>query len=179
MGSVRWNLPEHRHYEAPLIEASRLTGQALVECGRADEAVHYLKDALRRSQTFVLVQEELPIRAALARAVLDDDPEYARSLIEKGFDGRAGPGYRWFTVDALTVLHDVHCRLGQTNRASERRRAALRLAEAPPGWSYIPGLRRLGALTRPGSYPDEQRTLPRFVLDLLSDLERGDRMDAF
>ena len=151
-------------YLPPAIEANRLIGQSLVELGQAGEAVPHLENALRLAQDFVLVQEEFRIRVALARALMSDDLERARLLIEDGFDGRAPEEYRWFKVDALIVLHDVHTRLGQAKRASEYRREALRIAYAPSGWEYVPGLRQLGIHV--GLKPP-----PSNITDLTTDLK--------
>jgi tetratricopeptide (TPR) repeat protein len=159
-----------RPFEAPVIEALRLVGQALVDTGDPTIAQGPLREALHRAQDFVLLQEELPARVALAKAILDHSPDEAETLIREGFATRDPREYRWYTVDALVLLHQLHRRLGNTEQATGYHRRALELATTPSGWAYAHGLRQLG-LDRGTRRPHEMRELPGEVQELLDDLE--------
>lgn len=159
---------DHDHaYEAPVIEALRLVGQALVDTGDPTAAREPLREALRRAEDFVLLQEELPARVALAKANLDHSPEHAKALIHDGFDNRDPLEYRPFAVDAHAVLYRLHQRHGDPAHANRLRRQGAQLATTPPGWIYAHGLHQLGLDTpTTGTQP-----LPDDVRELLQDLE--------
>ncbi|TLQ41975.1 tetratricopeptide repeat protein [Streptomyces marianii] len=152
-------------YTAPLIEAGRLTGQCLVELGLLDDALPLLEQALGRTRQFVLVQEELPIRIALARAYAPRDAQRALRLLAEGFDHRAEGEYRWFTAEAHATRGDILRDLGRTETAERHRARALALASRPTGWEYAPLLRRLN----PSSLTDGERPLPAQVSALLGE----------
>ncbi|MFY1695945.1 MULTISPECIES: glycosyltransferase [unclassified Solwaraspora] len=144
-------------FEASLIEASRLIGQSLVALSLFDEAVPVLEEALRRTRDFAIVQEELPIRVSLARALLIRSPERVERIIADGFERYDAIDYRWFTVEAELVLADLHQRRGDADRAAIHRRSALDLAVGPDGWSYVHGPLRIGVQSHAGySFIDPQ-----------------------
>jgi tetratricopeptide (TPR) repeat protein len=152
-------------YIAPLIEAARLTGQCLVELGRRSDALPLLEQALGRTRQFILVQEELPIRVALARAYAPSDPQRALRLLAEGFDHRGEGEYRWFTAEAHATRGDILRDLGRTDAAERHRARALALASEPTGWEYAPLLRRL----EPPLLADDERPLPTQVLALIAE----------
>jgi tetratricopeptide (TPR) repeat protein len=158
-------------YEPSLIEASRLLGQALLASGRPGEALPHIEDALRRAERFVLVQEELPTRVALAQAVCTTDPHRAEKVIKDGFDHRDPLEYRWFAVDALAVLAALYERDGRRRQATDCRSQLRSLAARQPGWDYV--LYR-GHPSRSGSGPApssiDERPLPRSVTDMLDEI---------
>ncbi|WP_063793288.1 toll/interleukin-1 receptor domain-containing protein [Frankia sp. R43] len=126
-----------RPYEPSVIEASRLVGQALVACGRPDQAIPLLEDALRRAGRLVLIQEELAARVALAKAVQIKDPSGAERLLRDGFDHRDPREYRWFAVDGLVVLGEIRQSEGRHREAALCRQQARALARGPSGWAYV------------------------------------------
>jgi hypothetical protein len=166
----------HPPYEPSLIEASRLLGQALVASGRPGEALPHLEDALRRAERFVLVQEELPTRVALARAVCTTDPHRAEKVIEDGFDHRDSLEYRWFTVDALAVLAALYERDGRSRQAADCRSQLRSLAARQTGWDYVlyRGHSPHGG-SGPAPPPVDGPPLPRHVADMLDEIALAHR----
>ncbi|MBT3150817.1 tetratricopeptide repeat protein [Streptomyces sp. CHD11] len=152
-------------YAAPLIEATRLTGQCLVEIGRPGDALPLLEQALGRTRQFVLVQEELPIRIALARACAVSEPQRALRVLADGFDHRGEGEYRWFAAEAHAARGDILRGLGRTETGERHRARALALASRPAGWEYVPLLRRLSPSLTPGGEPP----LPEPVSALLGE----------
>jgi tetratricopeptide (TPR) repeat protein len=184
-----WELAHALNYQADLIRAARVQGEAalgLDDFAIADERLHH---ALTRARMVNLVEEELPALVALAELRRrQGESKAAREFLDDVWEAAARGPYPLIHADASNVLAQIERDAGNEGAAVEAAERAYRLAwcDGPP-FAYHWGLekarghlRELGA-REPELPPfDESKfePMPEVEIDPEDEFHAGKSLDA-